>query len=516
MAKLYEYQGKELLKKAGIAIPQGEVAKSKEEAKKIAERLNRSVVIKAQAWVTGRARAGGILFADNPADAEVLAGQVLGLDIKGFSVTELLIEEKLDISREFYLGMVIDDVSRSPLLIFSASGGTGIEDTARANGEKVAKIPVDVSRGLSGHQARNLLRKLEIRGSLQNQLTDLLVKFSQVCANNEARSAEINPLVLTKEGRIIAADCHMVIDDYAVFRHPELGIAVAREFDRPPTELEKIAYQVEAKDHRGTFYFLQMAKAFEPGSGFIGFHGAGGGGAMMSMDALLKCGFKIANYCDTSGNPSASKVYRAAKIILSQRHIDGYFASGSGVASQEQFHSARGLVKAFREVNLSIPAVIRIGGNSEEQAIQILETCTRDLTGKMEAYGRDTSAAFCAARLKELMKQGEPSSLPRPSTSRKRPILPTYEFETLTGILSVDYEKCRECTEKPCVDSCRPAILKFEKESPVLAISREEAKRGKCTECLACELACEFQGNGAIFIDLPIPGLDNIQREGAA
>jgi succinyl-CoA synthetase beta subunit len=515
MAKLYEYQGKELLKKAGISVPQAEVARSKEEAKKIAEKMGRPVAIKAQAWVTGRAQAGGVLFAYDPVEAESLAGQILGMDLKGFTVREILVEEKLDLAREFYLGMIIDDASRSPLLIFGSSGGTGIEDIAKAHGESVVKAPVDISKGLPAYQARNILRIAGIRGSLQVQLTDLLVKFYQVCRSNEARSAEINPLVLTSDGRIVAADCHVVIDDYAVFRHQDLGIDLAREFDRPPTELERVAYQVETRDHRGTFYFLQMASAFEPRSGFIGFHGAGGGGAMMSMDALLKCGFKIANYCDTSGNPSASKVYRAAKIILSQRNIDGYFASGSGVASQEQFHSARGLVKAFREVNLSIPAVIRIGGNSEEQAIHILETFTRDLPAKVEAYGRDTSAMFCAARLRELLERWDYASAPEYRDAGKKFSPSSYRFETLTGAVIIDHEKCLPCASKPCVEACRSNVLRFEGSLPVLAIPEQDAKRGKCTECLACELECQFHGNKAIHIDLPIPGLEHVNQEGA-
>jgi len=510
MAKLYEYQGKALLKMGGISVPQGEVARSKEEAKRIAERTGRPVVIKAQAWVTGRAQAGGVLFAADPGEAEALAGQILGMDLKGFTVKEILVEEKLDLAREFYLGLIIDDVTRSPLLIFGSAGGTGIEETAKKRGESVLKVPIDISEGLPAYRARNLLRKAEIRGSVQNQLTDLLVKFYRVCRSSEARSAEINPLVLTADGRIVAADCHAVIDDYAVFRHPDLGIGIAREFDRPPTALERIAYQVEAKDHRGTFYFLQMASTFEPRSGFVGFHGAGGGGAMMSMDALLKSGFKLANYCDTSGNPSASKVYRAARIILSQRNIDGYFASGSGVASQEQFHSARGLVKAFRETNLSIPAVIRIGGNSEEQAIHILETYTRDLPGKVEAYGRDTSAAFCATRLKELVEGWDYASAPIYHDTGERLSPSSYSFETLTGRLLVDHEKCRLCADKPCVQACRANVLRFEGTLPVLAIPEQEAKKGKCTECLACELECQFHGNKGIRIVLPIPGLEQI------
>ena len=153
---------------------------------------------------------------------------------------------------------------------------------------------------------------------------------------------------------------------------------------------------------------------------------------MMSMDALLSQGFKIANYCDVSGNPSASKVYRAAKIILSQEKIDGYFASGSGVASQEQFHSARGLVKAFREVDWDRPAVIRIGGNYEELAIDILHTYTKDLPGKVEAYGRDTSAIFCAKRLRELVNHWDYSREVSSREIEERPGPSSYHFETMT------------------------------------------------------------------------------------
>lgn len=507
MAKLYEYQGKELLEKGAIRIPKGERAKTKEGARKIAEEIGKPVIIKAQAWVTGRAQSGGIKYAQDPEETEKIAGEILGMEIKGFKVREILIEERLDIDREFYIGMIVDDVAKAPTLIFSSMGGTGIEEIVRKHPDKVVKFPINIATGLRVFNAKNILRKLEIRGDLQTKLSDLIVKFYQICRNNEVRSSEINPLVLTKQGEIIAADSHIVIDDYAVFRHPELGIEIAREFDRPPTELEKVAYQVEAKDHRGTFYFLQMEQKIKPRSGYIGFHGAGGGGSMMSMDALLIQGFNIANYCDTSGNPSASKVYRAARIILSQKGIDGYYASGSGVASQEQFHSARGLVKAFREVHLNIPAVVRIGGNSEELAIEILHTYTRDLPAKVEAYGRDTSAVYCAKRLRELVNGWDYSH----TVSTKKSDQPgqySYFFDIMTGRLWIEHEKCRTCAKKPCVESCVAKILKFDDEKPVLNVTPQEAKKGRCTECLACELECQFNGNGGIFIDLPLPDLD--------
>ena len=208
------------------------------------------------------------------------------------------------------------------------------------------------------------------------QLGESIQKLFAAARSVEARSLEINPLVVTKDGEFVAADCRITIDDYAVVRHPELRIEIAREFDHPPTALEQIAYAVEQSDHRGTFYFVQMTTAAATDSkGLVGFHGAGGGGSMMAMDAIMNEGFTIANFTDTSGNPSAAKVYRAARIILAQPGLVGYFGSGSGVASQEQYWSAYGLAKAFWELDLDIPAVIRLGGNTEDRAVEILRRC---------------------------------------------------------------------------------------------------------------------------------------------
>jgi succinyl-CoA synthetase beta subunit len=364
-----------------------------------------------------------------------------------------------------------------------------------------------VATGLREFEARNLVRKAGLSGPAMMQVADLLTKLYQVARKNDARSAEINPLVLTEDGNVYAADCHLVVDDYAVYRHPEMGIEIAREFDRPPTALEKIAYKIEERDYRGTFYFLQMTEKPEENL-FIGFHGAGGGGSMMSMDAVLNKGFKLANYCDTSGNPPAGKVYRAAKVILSQPGIKGYFASGSGVASQEQYNSARGLVKAFAEENLAIPAVIRLGGNFEEEAIKILGLYLKNIPGKVEGYGRDDSPEFCAERLAALIREsGGAGHIVRPMTE---PNLPAgaYAFTTLTGKIHFDHARCASCASKGCVPACAPKILMLDEDRrPVLAISPEDARKGKCTECLACEIYCKYHERDAILIDLPIPGL---------
>ena len=513
MAQLFEFQGKKLLKEEGIRIPEGEVASSPEEAFRIAQRIGKPVALKIQVWVTGRAGMDGIQFAENPEDAKKKASRMLGMNIQAFVVDRLLVEEKLAVKSEYFVGLFVNDAQKAPLIVFSSVGGTGIEEIAKAHPEKTAQMPVDVASGLRDYEARNLLRKTGISGRLLLQLSETLVRLYRTARKYDARSAEINPLVLTEDDLVYAADCHLVIDDYAVFRHPELGIEVAREFDRPPTPLEKIAYHVEEKDYRGTFYFLQMTEKIPREEKYIGFNGAGGGGSMMSMDAVLDKGFKLANYCDTSGNPAASKVYRAAKIILSQPHIKGYFASGSGVASQEQYHSARGLVKAFYEENLDIPGVIRLGGNFEEKAIEILHTYLKDVPAKIEGYGRDDSPEFCAERMEVLINKN--NSLPHEVRPIRDPIEPAgaYAFETFAGKISIDHSKCTRCRTKGCVEACKAEILKLDQGRPVLAISENDAKKGKCTECLACEIYCKFHEQDAIIIHLPIPGLKEYREK---
>lgn len=509
MARLHEYQGKALLQAAKIPIPQGGPARNGVEARQIAEECACPVVIKGQIWVTGRAGLGLIRFADTPEEAAHAAEDILGTSHQGFKIDTVLVEAQLEIDREFYAGVIIDDIQQSPVLLFSSKGGTGIEEIAQEHPEAVAQIPIDIIEGFYDYQARDLIRRTGIQGKLQLKLGTILPRLVQLAHANDARAAEINPLVLTSEGDVVAADCRITVDDYAIYRHPDLGIEVAREFDRPPTELERIAWDVEKNDYRGTFYFIQMRDQFQRGDRMIGFHGAGGGGSMMSMDAILHRGYSIANFVDTSGNPPASKVYRAARIILAQGPIDGYFASGSGVASQEQFHSARGLVKAFMETPLLVPAVIRLGGNAEDIAIMILQRAGTAIPAPLEAYGKDDNPAYCAERLDELIQTFDPTDLsqePIPYQPAKEP----YSFDTITGgSVTFDYALCRDCESKICIERCVPKILKLERDVPILAILQEDARKGGCTECLACQIECYFDGNKGGYVDLPIPGLDD-------
>src|SRR2546422_6209052 len=343
-----------------------------------------------------------------------------------FPVEAWLEQEKIDIEREFFLSFAIDDAARAPMTICAAGGGSGIEERAAAT----RRIPCDVNRGPLDSEVGEAVSSCGLSPAQAKQLAQSIQKLFDAARSVEARSLEINPLVLTKDGEFVAADCRITIDDYAVVRHPELKIEIAREFDHPPTTLECVAYAVEQSDHRGTFYFAQLATtAAKDSKGLVGFHGAGGGGSMMSMDAIVNAGFTIANFTDTSGNPSASKVYRASRIILAQPELVGYFGSGSGVASQEQYWSAYGLAKAFWELDLNIPVVIRLGGNTEDRAVEILQRMAKLLGESIEGYRKTDAPATIAARFAELVAAGKGTKwrprAPRVPTFIKDPAVTT-------------------------------------------------------------------------------------------
>ncbi len=472
MARLLEFEGKRLLASHGIAVPRGAVCRTADECRAEAERLGGPVVLKAQVRSTQRAAAGLIRF--DAADAAELLTQA----------SAVLVEERMPIEREFYAAVVVDDAARRLILLFGAAGGTGVEERPAT----VSRLPLSVT-----HEPE----LQELARFAGDSAAEVLLSLVRCALATEARSVEINPLALSS-GRWVALDCRVSVDDYAVFRHPELGITVARELDHEPTELERIAWEVERDDYRGTFYFIELPKA----DGVrIGFQGAGGGGSMASLDAAARHGLAAADYTDTSGNPPASKVYRAARIILAQRDLRGYFLCGPGVAAQEQYHFARALVKAFREEGLAIPAVLHLGGNGEDLAVRIIERYARESGARVEAYGKDYGADFCAQRLHELIEAG--SRPPSPVPQLPSPATP-YRFATRTGTITFDHALCKDCESKACVAECPPQILSAPDGLPILNITLEDAQRGKCIECLACEVECWYQGKGGAHIDLPI------------
>src|SRR5438477_2761277 len=320
MARLHEYQGKAILAANGFKIPRGRAASTADEAAAAARELGGEVVIKIQAWTTGRAGIGGVAFAKKPDVARGHAARMLEMKVGQVPVEAVLVEEKIAIDREFFLSFAIDDATRAPTIIFAPGGGTGIEE----RGASTRRIACDVNRGPGDSIVAEATESCGLSSTHATQLAELIRKLFIAARKVEARSLEINPLVLTKDGQFVAADCRITCDGYAVARHPELKIEIAREFDHPPTPLERVAYAVEQDGHRGRFYFAQLATAAAKDSkGLVGFHGAGGGGSMMSMDAIVNAGFTIANSTDTSGNPSAAKVYRATRITLAQPNLTG-------------------------------------------------------------------------------------------------------------------------------------------------------------------------------------------------
>jgi succinyl-CoA synthetase beta subunit len=319
--------------------------------------------------------------------------------------------------------------------------------------------------------------------------------------------------VITSDGRIVAADCRVTVDDYAVFRHPELGIKIARELDHPPTALERIAYEIEQADHRGTFFFAQLATEAGPGSkGLIGFHGAGGGGSMMSMDAITAEGFTLANFCDTSGNPSPAKVYCAARIILTQPGLVGYFGSGSGVANQEQYWSAYGLAKAFWELNLDIPAVIRLGGNGEDRAVDILQgaCAAAGLPAKVEAYKKTDPPAKIASRFAALVEQNRGRE--RAGWTPRPPRRPGFvgtpsasSFAVKGGRAWIDHALWK--SHAPAIIARANGLLRDDGGRVAITVKPEEFL-SKDSDMIACEVDCFRAGIEGIFVGLDFPGLD--------
>ncbi len=544
MARLHEYQGKAVLSRAGILIPRGGAASTPAEAAKVATDLGVPCVVKIQSWTTGRAAIGGVAFADTPAQAADHAKRMLAMTVGNFPVSHVLVEEKLAIASELFVSFSIDDRARAPVILLAPGGGTGIEERAAT----VRRIPCDVLTGPDATALTAAVNDMPLDARSKPAVADALRRVFDVARSIEARSVEINPLVLTMTGQVMAADCRITVDDYSVFRHPELGIEIARELDHPPTELERIAYRIEQDDHRGTFFFAQMNRVprlSEPGSssspsspgsenrgtrskGLIGFHGAGGGGSMMSMDAITNEGFTIANFCDTSGNPSPAKVYRAARIILSQPGLIGYFGSGSGVANQEQFWSAYGLAKAFWEMNLDIPAVIRLGGNTEDRAVDILQGACRaaNLPATVEVYRKSDPPAQIAARFGALVAEhqhfhakggpgGSPASdvgtwTPRPPRRPSFVHSPTaYSFPLKGGRLWIDSTSWNQ--HASAIISRSNGLLKNDNTKPALTVT-PEAFLTKDSDMIACEVECRRDGINGAFVEIDLPPLPGDTR----
>ncbi len=410
MAKLLEHQGKELLKKAGLRVPRGRRASTPADAEAAALEIGRPVAVKAQLHAGGRGKAGAIRFAETPAEARSVAADLLGACVKGMTITSVLVEERLDIAREFYAGIILDSArsGRRPLLMVSGEGGVDIEAVPD---DAIRRLHISSLDGLEVYQAVDLLVGSGVPDDLLVPLATACSRLARAHREYDCFALEVNPLVLTEQGELVCADCKMQIDNAAVFRHPGMGIEVARDFGHEPTALDLVGWGIEKADLRGSGFVMDMGyDGVTPG--YIGFHPIGGGSAMMAMDALNRVGLRPANYADTSGNPVGSKIYRVAKVVLSQPNIEGYLLGGFMMANQEQWHHAHAVVKALREVlpqKPGLPCVLLVCGNKEEESLAILREGLADCDGatRVEIYGRDhvTDTLFIAGRMRALVEE---------------------------------------------------------------------------------------------------------------
>lgn len=414
MAKFLEYQGKEWLAKGGLPVPKGRVASSPEEAEEVARWIGGPVAVKGQVQAGGRGKAGIVKLADTPEEAKALAKEIMSKVVQGLPVKQVLVEEKLDIKKEYYCSFVINNSreGRSPMIMFSAEGGMDIESVDES---LLFKMNIDPVYGLQSYDAVDLCAKAGIAPGDLSKFAAFLTKLSVTYKKYDCQMLEINPFVMTGNGSLYCADCKMEIDNSAVYRHPEFGIKIARDLPGEPTELDIIGWAIEETDARGTGFLMNMGYD-EVSEGYVGYHPIGGGSAMMGLDALNAVGLKPANYADTSGNPVAAKIYRVAKATLMQPNVDGYLLGGFMMANQEQWHHAHAMVKVLREVlpkKTGLPCVLLLCGNREVESLEILRKGLADLMTpdgpgrRIEIYGREyvTDTKFIGGRLLALSKE---------------------------------------------------------------------------------------------------------------
>ncbi len=352
--KLHEYQSKQLFAKYGIPIPRGEIATTPEDARRIARDMGRRVVVKSQVLVGGRGKAGGVKLANTPDEAEAVAGQILGMNIKGLTVRKVLVDEAADIAQEIYLGIVLDRLQRRAVMMASAAGGMDIEDVARVTPEKIIRVAVDPFLGLREYQTRQIAFGIGLKREMMKDLNAIAQGLYRCFVDLDASLAEINPLVITGAGVLQALDGKILVDDNALYRHPDL--AALRDVD------EEAPSETEARQ-RGLSYIKL--------DGEIGCMVNGAGLAMATMDMTKLFGGSPANFLDIGGGAQADKVAAALRIILADPNVKAVlFNIFGGITRCDEV--ARGIVAAMEEVKPTVPMVARLVGTNEEEGRRIL------------------------------------------------------------------------------------------------------------------------------------------------
>ena len=351
--RLYEYEGKEIFKKYGIAIPQGTLVRAGKEARQAAIKIGKEVVIKSQILTGGRGKAGGIKMAKTPEDAEEIAQEMLGMELEGHKVNSLLVEEKLDIANEMYMGITVDDNNGVPIAIVSAEGGVEIEEVAKRNPEKIASSLIDPLYGMRGYEAISLIRQIGLTGETLISASRTLSRLYNVFTSYDARIAEINPLIMTNEGEMVAGDSRCEIDDNSLFRHPEFQ----------DLRIQRIDNLWEREGVRAGVSYADL-------DGNIALMANGAGIAMSLMDIIKDEGGHPACFMDTGGGLSKERMKNGVGLLLrkakSDPRIKAILVNAIMVLSPADA-VAEGLIEAINEVKVEIPIIVILVGKEEQR-----------------------------------------------------------------------------------------------------------------------------------------------------
>ena len=357
---LYEYQGKELLRQFGIETLEGTVAASPEEARAAAERFGGTVAIKAQVLTGGRGKAGGIKVVHDPEEAEEAARQILGMDIKGHTVRQVLVEAGAEIKSEMYLSLLVDRAEKKPLILFSTEGGVDIEEVAETNPGSIVRIYIDPLLGLLPYQVRELTFDAGLEGDVAKGVGKTLSNLYKAFTESDASLVEINPLVSTKDGRVLALDSKVTIDNSSLYRHSDIADL----------------HDVEAADpeeQRAQEAGLQYVKL----DGDVGILGNGAGLVMSTLDVVAQAGGEPANFLDVGGGADAEKTSEALDIVTSNKEVKSVlFNIFGGITRGDEV--ARGLLGALERSEINLPIVVRLDGTNAEEGRQILAENTPD------------------------------------------------------------------------------------------------------------------------------------------
>ena len=351
---LFEYQGKELLRKFDVPVPEGRVAETPDEAAEAAKGLGGKVVVKAQVQVGGRGKAGGIKLASSPDEARDVASQILGMDIKGHTVKRVLVERAGDIKSEYYFSFLLDRSERKFLGMMSAKGGVDIEEVAETDPDAIARVHVDPLVGISDFHARRLVFGSKIDAEARKEAIAMIPKLYRAFVELDASLVEINPMILTGEGRVVALDAKVSLDESASYRHPN--------FD----EL-KAAHDIPEQERFAKERGLNFIKL----DGDVGIIGNGAGLVMSTLDVVKAAGGEPANFLDVGGGAGAELLASAIEVITSNPEVKSVLVNIFGGITRCDL-VAEGILAALEKLDVKIPIVVRLDGTNAEQGRKML------------------------------------------------------------------------------------------------------------------------------------------------